>query len=149
MTPDPGSLTVFQSSRVARPQDASEALYLGSLLSCSARSFLDAYKQRMLRPVSEVSYMETRLGPAGQYVDPVFHSRRHYVGFVGYLVKALAVGFIEDAVEHVGLFFFAKKAGCERFILDARASNRLFLEPSIWIVAHRRGTLPCRISSNA
>ena len=81
--PAPGSLTVFQSSRVARPQDASKTRYLVSLLSSSARSHLDAYKQRTLRPVSEVSDMETRLEPAGRYVDPVFqHSRRHYVGFV-------------------------------------------------------------------
>ena len=40
--PVPGSLTVFRSWRVARPQDASKALYLGSLLSISARSYLDA-----------------------------------------------------------------------------------------------------------
>ena len=52
--PAPGSLTVFQSSRVARPQDASKAPYLGSLLSSSARSYLDAYEQRVLRLVSEL-----------------------------------------------------------------------------------------------
>ena len=33
--PAPGSPTVFHLSRVARPQDASKALRLGSLLSCS------------------------------------------------------------------------------------------------------------------
>ena len=60
--PAPGSLTVFKSSRGARPQDASTAPYLVSLLSCSARSYLDAYKQRVLRPVSEVVDMETRAG---------------------------------------------------------------------------------------
>ena len=31
------------------------------------------------------------------------------------------------AVEHVGLFFVAKKAGVRRFIIDAPASNRHFL----------------------
>ena len=51
----PGSLTVFQSSRFAQPQDASEAPYLVSLPSSSARSHLDAYQQRVLRPVSEVA----------------------------------------------------------------------------------------------
>ena len=61
------------------------------------------------------------------------------MGLVGDLVKAGSVGFVEDAVEHVGLFFVAKKA----------ASNRLFFETSIWPVAHRRGTLPYRISGNA
>ena len=40
--PAPGSLTLFQSSRVARPLDASKAPYLVSLLSGSARSYLDA-----------------------------------------------------------------------------------------------------------
>ena len=55
---------------------ASKALYLVSLLSSSARSDLDTYKLRMRRPISKVADM---LGPAGQYVDPVFqHSRRHY-----------------------------------------------------------------------
>ena len=44
---------------------------------------------RTLRPVSEVANMDTRLGPAGRYVDPVFkHSRRHYVGFVRDLFEA-------------------------------------------------------------
>ena len=33
------------------------------------------------------------------------------------------------AVEHVGLFFVAKKGGALRFIVDARASNRHFLRP--------------------
>ena len=74
----PGSLTVFQSSRVARPQDASKPPCLVSLLSRSARSHLDTCEQRMLRPVSEVADMETRLWLADRYVDPVFqHSRRH------------------------------------------------------------------------
>ena len=50
-----GSLTVFRSSRVARPQDASKAPHLGSFLNISARSFLDAFKQRMLRPVREAA----------------------------------------------------------------------------------------------
>ena len=40
--PAPGSLTVSQSSRVARPQDASKAAYFVSLLSSSARSYLNA-----------------------------------------------------------------------------------------------------------
>ena len=40
--PAPRSLTVFQSSRVARLQDASKAIHLESLLGSSARSYLDA-----------------------------------------------------------------------------------------------------------
>ena len=37
--------------------------------------------------------METRMGPAGRYIDPVFqHSWRHYVGFVRDLVKAVPSG---------------------------------------------------------
>ena len=47
----------------------------------------------LLRTVSEVADMETRLGPAGRYVDPFSqHSRRHYVGFVRDLVEAGSVG---------------------------------------------------------
>ena len=101
--PAPRSPTVFQSSRVARPQDASKGPYLGSLLSSSARSCLAKYKQRLLRPVSErLPTWETLLEPADRDVDPVFqHSRRHDVGFVRDLVKACSVGFVEDAVEHV------------------------------------------------
>ena len=42
---------------------------------------------------------------AGRYVDPVFqHSQRHFVGLVRDLVTAGSVDFVEDAVEHVGLF---------------------------------------------
>ena len=99
---------MFQSSRVARHQDASKAPNLVSSLRSSARSYLDTCKQRMLRPGSEVADMETLVGPAGRYVEPVFqHSGRHYVGFVRDLVKAGCVGFVETAVAHVGLFFFA------------------------------------------
>ena len=58
-----------------------------SLLSTSASFYLDTYKKRLLRSVSEVADMEARLGPAGRYVDPVFQdSRRHSVGFVRDLV---------------------------------------------------------------
>ena len=38
--PAPGSPSVFQSSRVARPQDSSKALDLVSLLSSSARLYV-------------------------------------------------------------------------------------------------------------
>ena len=56
--------------------------------------------------------MDNGLGPAGRHVDPAFqHSWRQCAGFVRDLVKAGSVGFVEDAVEHVGLFFGAKKAG--------------------------------------
>ena len=51
-----GSLTVLLSSRVARPQDASKALFLVSHLSSSAPSHLDTYK------LSEVADMETIFG---------------------------------------------------------------------------------------
>ena len=51
------------------------------------------------------------------------------MGFVRVMVKAGSIGFVEDAVEHVGLFFVAKKAGAQRFTIDARASNRHFLKP--------------------
>ena len=45
--PAPGSLTVFQSSRALRPQDAPKAPHLGSLLVSSARSYVDSCKQHM------------------------------------------------------------------------------------------------------
>ena len=74
--------------------------------------------------------MEARLGLAGRYVDPVHqHSRRLCVGIVRDLVKGGSVGFVEAAVEHVGLFFVVKKAGAQRFNIDARASSRHFLSP--------------------
>ena len=95
-----GWLAVFQSLRVARPQDASKAFYLGSSLSCATPSSLDVCKQRMLRPVSEVADMETWLGPAGRYVDAViWHSRRHYVVYIRDMVRASPVVFVETAVE--------------------------------------------------
>ena len=87
------------------------------------------------------------LGPAGRYVDPVFQdSQRHIVDFVWDLVQAGSIGIVEDAVEHFGLLFAVKKAGAQRFTIDARASNRHFLKTSIWSAAHRRKTLTCRIS---
>ena len=90
----------------------------------------------MLRPVSKVADMENRLGLASRYVDPVIQHRwRHYAVFVRDLVKVGSVSFAEDAVEHVGLFFVPKKAVTQRFIRDARASNRLFFETSIRAVA--------------
>ena len=66
-----------------------------------------------------------------RYIDPVFHSRCDCVVFYFRdLVKVGSVRFVETAVEHVGLFFVAKKAGAQRFIIDARASNRhFFLRP--------------------
>ena len=99
-----------------------------SLLSSSARLFLETYKQRLLRPVCEADGMEARLGLACRYVDPVFqHCRRHYKGFICDVEKAGSVGFVETAVVHIGLFIVAAKAGAQRFIIDARASNRHFL----------------------
>ena len=50
----------------------------------------------------------------------------NYKGFVRDLVEASSVGFVERATKHVGLFFVAKKAGAQRFIIDARASNHHF-----------------------
>ena len=44
-------------------------------------------------------------------------------------MKDGSVGFVETAVERVGLFFVARKAGAQRFIKDARASNRHVLNP--------------------
>ena len=113
---------MFQSSRVARPQDAFGAPNLVSLLTSSTRSYLDAYQHRLLRPVSEVANMEAQLGPAGRYVDPVFqHSRRHNVGFIRDLVNAGSAGFAETETENGW--------GSEKFINCARASNRHFLNP--------------------
>ena len=116
------------------------AEHLGSFLLGCRR------KQRVLRPASEVACMETQLGPAGRYVDPVFHhSRRHYVGFTRDLEKAGSV-VVETAVEHVGLFFVAKKVGLESSsLMLVQATDIFFFEPSIRTVPHRRGTLPCRI----
>ena len=62
-----GSVIVFQSTRVARPQAASEAPYHVSLLSSSVRSYLNTQKQRMRRTVSEVADMESRLGQANRF----------------------------------------------------------------------------------
>ena len=117
--PAPESLSASQSSRVARPQDASNAPNLVSLLSSWARSYLGTCGQRMLRPVSGLLTRK----PVGRYVGPVFQA----AGFVRDLVKAGSFGFVEDAVKLVGLFVVAKRADAQRFIIDARASNLHFL----------------------
>ena len=126
----PGSLTVFQSSRLARPQDASKAPNL-VIAEQLARSHFD---------------VQTWLELANRYVDPVFqHSWRHYVGFIRNLVKDGSVRFVEDAVEHVGLFFVAKEAGAQRFVCDARANNRHFLRPPSWPLLASEGL--CHVES--
>ena len=103
-----------------------------SLLSSSARSLLDAKKQHRFRPVSEVPDIETWFGLAGRYVDPtVQHSRRQYVGFIRDLVKAGSVWFVKMLLSTLVFFFVAKKAGAQRSIIDARASNLHFFETSI------------------
>ena len=68
-----GSLTVFQFARVARPQDASKAPNLVSLLSSSARLYLDLYTQRVLR----------------------LFCRRHHVGFICDLAKLAPSGMLK------------------------------------------------------
>ena len=126
----PGSPTVFQSSQAARPQDTLRAPYHVSLLSSSVRSYLNAYKRRMLRPVSEVADMETRLRSTGRCVDPVFqHSRRRCVGFVRDMVRAGSVEFVEGCSWARWSLFVARKAGVKRFFVDARAGNRHFSRP--------------------
>ena len=114
---------------------------LGSQLSSPARCYLDAYKQRVLRPVSEVADMETLLGPAGRYVDPVVqHCRRHYVW-----LKLFPSGLLKMLLNMLVYFSLPKKAGAQRFIIDARQSNRpaLLTPPPVWTVAHREGL--CRV----
>ena len=62
--------------------------------------------------------MENRLGQAGRHVDPVFqHGWRHYVGFVQDLVKAGCLGWVHDAVEHVGLLLFPRRLGLRDSLL--------------------------------
>ena len=68
------------------------------------------------------------------------------MGFVRDLVRAGSVGFVETAIEHVGLLFSVKKAGARRFIIRCACKQPIFFEISGWTVAHRGGTLPCRIS---
>ena len=68
------------------------------------------------------------------------------MGFVRDLVKAGSGEFVEDAVEHVGVFFVAKKAGAQRFVTDARASNRHFLRLLLGPLLTGEGPLSCRIS---
>ena len=84
----------------------------------------------MLRPVSEVADWKPGWD---RPVDALIQFSRTASDttwvFVRDLVKAASLGFVETAVEHVGLLFFAKKAGAQRFIIDARASNRHFLRP--------------------
>ena len=126
---------MFQSSRVDRPQDASKAPFFVSLLSCPARSYLDAYKQRMLRPVSEVADMETPLGPAGRYVDPFFQ-HRHYVGFVRDLVKSGSVG-------TCWFRHRCQEGWCSKVHHRCACQQQTFFEYLFRTVAHRRGSLPC------
>ena len=120
----PGSLTVSQSSRVARAQDASKANDPLSLWSSSARLYLDTFYKRVCFALN------LWLLTSSRYVNMIFkHIRRHNAGFIRDLAKAGSVGFVETAVEQVGLFCVAMKAGAQRFIIDARASIQHLLNP--------------------
>ena len=84
----------------------------------------------MLHPVSVVADTEARLAPADRYVDRSCPAQSTTLcWFCSRAVKAGSVGFVEDAAEHVGLFFVAKKA--QRFIFDRRACNRHFFKASL------------------
>ena len=48
------------------------------------------------------------------------------MGFIRDRERAGSVGFVEMAVVHLGLFFVAKKAEAQRFIVGPRANNRVF-----------------------
>ena len=93
----------------------------------------------MVLPVSKVADMETRLGPGGRYVDPVFqHSQRHNVGFVRDLVKVGSIGFVEDAVEKRWLFFCCQeKLVLRDSLLMCVQAKPTFFEASIWAAAHK------------
>ena len=74
-----------------------------SLLSSSVCSYLDAYKQRMLRPVSGLlTWKNDWDRPVVTLILFSGTALRHFVGFVRDLVKAGSVWFVEAAVEHVG-----------------------------------------------
>ena len=51
------------------------------------------------------------------------------MSFLRDLVKVGSGGFVESAVAHIGLFFFAKMAGARGLMIDALANNRHFLNP--------------------
>ena len=88
--------------------------------------------------------MEPPPAPAGRHVDPVFqHSRCHHGSFIRDLAKAGSVGFVETAVEDVGLLFVAQKSGAQVRHRCA-CEQPTFFEPSVCTVA-----LPCRISASA
>ena len=61
-------------------------------------------------------------------------ARVTYVGFIRDLVNAGSVDFVEDTVEHVGLFVVAKKAGAQRFIGHARPKQSTCLRPPACIL---------------
>ena len=98
---------------------------LESLLRSSARSYFDARKQHMLRPVSEDAGIETWLGPGGLHVDPVIHySWRHYVGLVRDLLRLVPSVLSRMLGSSLVSSSLSKKADNQGFIVNARASNR-------------------------
>ena len=80
----------------------------------------------MLRPVSEVADIGTGR-PSRRSSFPGQPATQG--GFGSRSFESGSVEFVEDAVEHGGLFFFDKKAGAQRFIIDARANHRHFVRP--------------------
>ena len=62
------ALNLLETGGIGGIEVCGEGKYsmLSTDLSSSARSYVDAHKQRMLRPVPEVADVETRLVPAGR-----------------------------------------------------------------------------------
>ena len=87
--------------------------------------------------------MDTQLGAACRYVDPVFqHGGRHDVGFVCDLVKAGSVGFVEDAVEHVVSFSLPRKLELRGSLLMRVQATDIFRDLNLARIAGSACQLP-------
>ena len=138
-----GCFTLFQSWRVVRPQDASKAHALLSLLSSSACPDLDTNQQLLLRLVAKVADMEARLGLTGRYVDRSFqHNRRPDVGSICDLENAGSVGFVKR-LWSTSVSLLSPRRSLIRGSSLTRESTSDILWISFWAVAHVVGYLLC------
>eukprot|EP00975_Prorocentrum_lima_P000516 101238-Prorocentrum_lima.AAC.1 len=71
---------------------------------------------------------DDRGGPIRPYFDrKLEHNQKAYQGLVRRLQAAGLVGFTQNPLSHVGLFFVWKSGRQkQRLIIDARPANRLF-----------------------
>ena len=124
--PAPGSLTVFQSSRVAGPQDASRALDLLSFITLLVSTWTRTSSVCLALFLKSLTWKPGCNWPVGTLTQS--SSIADVTAWDAFVIwnKPAQLGLLTAVWNTLVSFFVVKKAGAQRFIIGARASNRHF-----------------------